>query len=433
MTGARTASLVTFGGLAIRNDCGLADTHVQPRRLALVALLAASGEQGVSREKILACLWPGMDGAPARSALSQAIYALRRDLRCEDLLLGSSTLRLNPSALPSDVARFRAALAAGRLAEAATAYTGPFLDGFFLNDAPEFERWAECERAQLFGECAAAVEQLATRAAAAQDSPASIAWWTRRAAMDPTDGRIVASCMCALEACGDVQGAIRQLRAHEAAMQELCLPVDPAVRRLAARMRTEPRSTAPSHPSRVSAAPPTFPVALDPPARRVRPLHPTAGLRIGLGASLLAAVAALWLTVPTHPATPAEGMVLAVGEIEGAPAVAELLATRLARVPGLEVISTARLHELLEQSAWQRGTSAWFTAARESGAEQLIDGSLVRVESGQVRLELRRINLATGTVMHTIRVEGKELGKLVEESASELQEGIAAGTGRRLR
>ena len=433
MTTARTAFLMTFGGLAIRSDERLAGAPVQPRRMALIALLAASGERGVSREKLLACLWAGTGGAPARSALSQAIYALRRDLEREDLILGSSTMRLNPSALPSDVARFRDALAADRLAAAADAYTGPFLDGFFLNDAPVFERWAESERARLFGECAAALEQLATRAAAARDGPASIEWWKRRAAMDPTEGRVVAGCMSALADGGDLPGAMRQSRAHEAAMAELGLPVDVAVGRLAARMRSEARRSAPSRPKLVVEALPQSTVPMDSAGVRPMPPQPSARLRIGLGASLLASLAALALVVPDHPATRAEGMVLAVGEMKSAPAAAELLATRLARVPGIEVVSTARLHELLEQGARPRETGAWLMAARASGAEHLIDGSLVRLENGQLRLELRRVNLATGIVLQTIRVDGRELPELVEESARQLQDGIDSGRARRRR
>jgi len=433
MTAAPTSSLVTFGGLAIRSGGRLADAPAQPRRLALVALLAASGERGVSRETVLACLWAGTDAEPARSALSQALYALRRDLGREDLILGSSTLHLNPSALPSDVARFRDALAAGRLAEAADAYTGPFLDGFFLNDAPEFERWAERERTRLFRECADALEQLATRAAAGHDGTASREWWKRRAAMDPTDGHVVAGCMSALADHGDLRGAIRQSRIHEAAMAELGLPADPAVPRLAAQIRSTSRAAAPSHAARLVDTPLRSAIPGDPAGERLVPPHPAARLRVGFVAVLLAAMAALALVVPDRPAARAERIVLAVGEIGTAPGVAELLATRLARVSGLEVVSTARLHELLRQSAEPHETGAWLTAARESGAEHLVDGSLVRIESGRFRLELRRVDLATGIVVHTIRLEGRELSDLVERSARQLEAGIGSGGDRRRR
>ena len=36
-----------------------------------------------------------------------------------------------------------------RWANAAALYDGPFLDGFYLTGAPEFERWVEAERATL--------------------------------------------------------------------------------------------------------------------------------------------------------------------------------------------------------------------------------------------------------------------------------------------
>lgn len=428
MTALQAPFLVTFGGLAVRGPPG---ALAQPRRLALAALLAASGEPGLGRDTILSCLWASLAGAQARSALSQAIYALRRDFDREDLILGTSTLRLNRSALPSDVAGFRDALAAGRLAEAADAYAGPFLDGFFLNDAPEFERWAERERARLFGECAAALEQLAIGAATSHDGAGATEFWMRRAAMDLTDGRVIAACMTALKDGGNLQGAMRQSKAHESAMADLGLPADPVVDRLTARMRREPRTTARSRPSSVD-APHRPPLAADPAGDEILPPRSSAGLRIGLGLAMIAAVAALALALPDRPARRTEDVVLAMGDIRGPPAVMEQLAARFARVPGLAVVSTARLHELAALSA-PHDTEAWLSAARESGAEHLIDGALVRTETGALRLELRRVNLSAGVTDQASRVEGTEVSALIEESVRRMVEGIDRGSHRRLR
>src|SRR5205814_2157898 len=77
------------------------------------------------------------------------LYALRRDLHAQELFLGSSELRLNPQVVSTDVQEFEAALAQVELERAVALYHGPFLDGFFLSGAPEFERWTDGERARL--------------------------------------------------------------------------------------------------------------------------------------------------------------------------------------------------------------------------------------------------------------------------------------------
>jgi len=81
----------------------------------------------------------------ARHALEQLLYSMRRQLP-QVVAPGSDPLRLDPAVLSTDIAEFTSRLAAGDLAGAAAIYRGPFLDGFFLSGAPEFERWAERER-----------------------------------------------------------------------------------------------------------------------------------------------------------------------------------------------------------------------------------------------------------------------------------------------
>jgi DNA-binding SARP family transcriptional activator len=81
--------LRTFGGLGVESDNGsLGGAATQRKPLALLALLAATGERPISRDKLLAYLWPESDPEHARNALRQCLYALRRDLKAADLLVG---------------------------------------------------------------------------------------------------------------------------------------------------------------------------------------------------------------------------------------------------------------------------------------------------------------------------------------------------------
>jgi len=157
--------LTLFGGVSIHN-CGnpLGPATAQPKRLALLALLAHAGHQGLSRDRALALLWPESDEARARNALNQTLFALRRDLGRAEAIEGSSLLRLAPAIIESDLQRFEDALGRGDLEAAVSSYGGPFLDGFYVREAPEFERWVETERAALGARYRDALDQHARRA-----------------------------------------------------------------------------------------------------------------------------------------------------------------------------------------------------------------------------------------------------------------------------
>src|SRR2546427_437315 len=159
--------LKTFGGLSIAsNGVPVSGAAQQRKTLALLALLAAAGKSGLGRDKLVAYLWPDADAEHARGLLKQACYALRRDLHQPDLLLGTTQLSLNPVIIVSDVQAFEDALERRADAAAAELYAGPFLDGFYLSDAAEFERWVEAARRRLRDRATAALERLPTAARA---------------------------------------------------------------------------------------------------------------------------------------------------------------------------------------------------------------------------------------------------------------------------
>src|SRR6185503_8321743 len=105
--------LMTFGGLAIESDDGSPAPALRPPRLALLAMLAAAGPRGVSRERLAAMFWPDSDEAHARHALRQRLYGLRIDLGREVVASSGGQLALDPTAMTADVNDFRTLLAAG--------------------------------------------------------------------------------------------------------------------------------------------------------------------------------------------------------------------------------------------------------------------------------------------------------------------------------
>ena len=204
--------LQVLGSTAVTANGGVSGgAAAQRKALALLALLAAAGRRGLSRDRVLAMLWPETPADRANHRLTQLLYSLRRDLGSAELFLGSADLRLNPEALAVDLAEFTAALEAGEFARAVAAYGGPFLDGFFLSGAPDFEHWVEQERARLAQRHSAAVEALARGAATEGDVVAAAGWWRQLAQVEPLNSRVA---VCYMEALGH-----RRRSAHRASLR----------------------------------------------------------------------------------------------------------------------------------------------------------------------------------------------------------------------
>jgi serine/threonine-protein kinase len=222
--------LRVFGGLTLaREGEDLTGAATQRRRLAILALLAVSGSAGVSRDKLVAYLWPDSDAERARHVLNQLLYAQRRQFKTEDLFLGMKTLRLNSAMIWTDVGAFERALDQGGNEEAVTLYRGPFLDGFFLKDAPEFERWAEGQRERLARRMSTALASLAQQATSAGDHGTAATWWRRANELDPYDSPTVLALVRSLASNGDRAGALRVARRHEELLRsELGVPPDPS-------------------------------------------------------------------------------------------------------------------------------------------------------------------------------------------------------------
>lgn len=237
------ARLHTLGSVYATGADGapLAGAAAQRRTLALLCVLAVAGDAGVSRDKLVGILWPESDTERARHSLTQGMYAARRALRSDDLFATGADIRLNGARLASDVQEFEAAAAAGDLERAAKLYEGPFLDGFFVSGAAEFERWASAQRDRLEARAREVLDALASAAEARGDTGAVVQWRRKLAGLAPFDGAVTARLMEALVAAGDRAGALQQARVHESLLREhLDLGPDPLVAALASRLRTEP-------------------------------------------------------------------------------------------------------------------------------------------------------------------------------------------------
>ena len=422
--------LRTIGGLWIEAERA---PVLGPRQLALLALVAAAGKQGISRERVVGIFWGETADDQARHTLRQTLYNLRRGAGRE-LITGATQLRLDPS-LTSDVDELRSALGAGDLETAVRLYTGKFLDGFYLPGVPEFERWVEEERGTLELEVRRALERLAKVADENGSATDSVRWWQRLAAIDPLSARYVLGHMRALVAAGDRSGALTCARLHrETVHRELNAEPDSDVQKLERSLRAAPPALPPESP------PPESPPHARPgPVTGLGPETPVAPAstqaatpphrfqffgRMWLLPAALLAVVAIGLALLSRE-NRAEGTLpfLAVGEIltEGDSATSgrvlrDMLATSLGGVEGLQVVANSRLVELMPHGP-DPVPGAINDAARRAGATEVIEGELISEAQGFV-LSLRRVSAERGLVRRGYIVRAADRPALVDSAAA---------------
>ena len=233
--------LYSFGTAHVSRDGSPLDGAAGQRRLlAILSVLAVHGDAGVSRDKLLALLWPEGDPDRSRHALTQSLYNLRRALQCDDVVLVGPDLRLNPARISSDVAEFDAAVAGHDHECAAQLYTAPFLDGFYIAQSPEFERWATDQRNTRSHRASIVLDALADADERAGSYARAAEWRRRRVVIDPLDSGAVMRLMCTLAAAGEVGAAEQQGRLHTKRLHdELGVTPDAEFQALCRRLRAQ--------------------------------------------------------------------------------------------------------------------------------------------------------------------------------------------------
>lgn len=429
--------LKALGTLVVTGTDGpITGTAAQRRGLALLVLIASAGSRGVTRDRLIGLLWPDSTDERARHAFSQTLYRLRLEYGAE-CVDGTETLHLDRQVFEYDVAEFETACDTADFAAASALYGGPFLDGLYLPKAPEFERWMERERDRLAARHREALEQLATRAA-----PADAArWWRSLAAIDPLNSRTAARLVEALAAAGDHSAALQSARVHESLVRQE-LDVAPTAEFVAAvaRLYATPRSSiaasvdAETSPGGVptgrankaieqvlASTSQTWRVAI-----RRRTLSRAAFAAVALVA-LVAVSAALAYSTRGFAATGPRQ--LAVGRISDftgdtvsvARLLPEMLTTNLGRVGTLGMVSQARLYQLLETEGTDDPAAGDFVrAAERAGAHDILDGALYRRENGQLRLDVRIIDLGTGRVTAARQVEAADVFALADSATARI-------------
>ena len=435
--------LRTFGGLWVEGEDGSRRDGVRPRRLALLALLAAAGPKGRTRDQVLAVLWPESSPERARAVLSQTLYSLSNDLGDDVVLATTADLRLDPARLTSDIDEFRKAMSVHDWNRATQLSTGPFLDGFYLNDAPEFERWVEDERTVLSKEGMKAIERVARAASESGRLDEALEHWERLTRIDPLSSAHAIAYMNALVQRGDRTSALAHGQAHaEFVRKELETDPEPEVVHLLARLRTGGAKLASARESAVDpirvtpSVVPRIEERTPPPSTpNARPLRRrTVATVITLGV-----VGLLGWGATVRFADGNDAQVLAVGQVRDLVSpdsaqiggvLSEMLATSIGRLTQVQVIANSRLLELIPRGR-DTTRAARTDAARRAGATQVLEGEVIPLSGSRLRFEVRRLDIQRGIVKAAYRIDGTDRMALFDSVAVILASdlGIARPTG----
>jgi DNA-binding SARP family transcriptional activator len=347
-----SARLSLLGGFRLTDAAG-GELRIAPGKAqTLLAILGMACPGPVTRERIAGLLWGDQPDERARHSLRQTLSTLRRSAPPVFLSQGD-TLALDCAACAVDTVEFRS-LASSRgvaaLERAADLYRGPLLDGIEAVDEG-LDDWLLAERARLAGMASDVMARLADGLIASGDRLAAVTALQRWLALDP--------------ACED---------AH----RRLIAVLDELGRRSAARQQYETCREALRRHLGVE------------PSSETRTLA-NALFRHGSGGSAAIEVAPLRAT--THPAVAvlpfagvAEDAALAV-VVRG---VTEDLTALLARLAGFEVI--ARQAVAAAAAAHPEPQSV----ASSLGARYLVTGSVRRLATGRLRLNIELVEGRTG-------------------------------------
>ena len=426
--------VIVFGQVELRDAEGRSLSHsLQRRPLAVLIVLAVAGASGISRDRLLALLWPEKGDAQARNSLRQAVHQLRKTLG-ESVVTGAMDLHLNPHAITSDVGDFEAAVKAGDNERAVTFYAGALGDGFHVRGAPELEDWLSAHRARLKGLFAASVELAASEANSWGEHARAAVLWQRVVRDDPLNSRSALDLATALAKSGNRAGALDVLAAHQELLaSELGLPQDDRLCAFRSELLSAPQNaTELAHasaqafsvdlpPSADSRAPARTQAVQEAQPVRLRSRVFMIPLLCGIGAlGLFVAFQAHVAEGNSNP-TAKGGMRMAVApfEIEGdtsaaflSEGVSEMLAGFLGSVRGEQLVQTVhpKRGESVAAAAHRIGARLYVTGrVMTEGDLVSVSANLWSPDGGDVPVASASATARRGNVLSTVATLGADL------------------------
>jgi len=240
--------------------------------LALLCYLAAEGGRRHQRSELAELLWPQSDERHARTDLRAVMSKLKKSMEEQEvhdgkegalLLVDGDFLAVEPTEVELDTEALEAAVwlarretssatssndaaagrrrePIGRLQETLELYRGEFMEGFSVDDAPEFEVWLEGERARwrrVFAELCERLSRLQSEAGQLEEAIGTARLWARHAPLEEAAHRRL---MELLSRAGESEEALLAYEDFREALSRV-LGMEPSaqMRELAARLGEE--------------------------------------------------------------------------------------------------------------------------------------------------------------------------------------------------
>lgn len=125
------------------------EVHLSPYQMALLALVAGSEPQELSRRQIIDLLWDDSDEPALRHRLSQLIYALDSKLQESPIKVAGETITISTKDLRCDVDEFHRYLRVAELSMAWDLWSAGFLTDLRRYPTARFEQWTDARRASF--------------------------------------------------------------------------------------------------------------------------------------------------------------------------------------------------------------------------------------------------------------------------------------------
>ncbi len=249
--------LALLGGFEARIDAGPPAAVPTRKAQALLAYLALTPGQTHPRDKLAALLWPDTPPGPARTALRQTLFVLRKALGAADhgLVATGDAITLAADAIQTDVAAFERAVAdatPAALEQSVALYRGDLLAGLSVAE-PAFEDWLMTERERLRELALEALARLLAQQRGSGAVGAAVQTALRALALDPLQEPVHRTLMRLYIQLGRRDAALRQYQeCVEVLQRELGVEPEPESKALYQEvLRQRPQR---QHPGRAGSA-----------------------------------------------------------------------------------------------------------------------------------------------------------------------------------
>jgi DNA-binding SARP family transcriptional activator len=211
------------------------------KNLGLLVYLACSPKRSRTREHLAGLLWPDKIQKKAKGSLREALSKVRAVVGEAGIDTEGDQVRLAAGVVALDTDRFLALCSAGDWEGAAQLVCGPFLEGFAIEGAGEFEEWLSAVRREWSARSVNALLQLAQAKLDGGDLEAAAAVARRTLAIAPECEAAVLTLMRVHALEGNPALALREYEGFATRLRtELGTSPSPACAALAERIRAAP-------------------------------------------------------------------------------------------------------------------------------------------------------------------------------------------------